>query len=240
MSGERTRRWYVPAAIALLATGVALGVRDHDASAQLPEARSVTPARVRAALARYRDEPSVDALVDAAIVAPALDPDRARDAADRARLAGLLPRAQAEVRRGQGIDLTELQTSTGDRNTWSTGDTLTFSASVAFSLDRLLFASEEASLLRERRQLEERRLALVTQVVHLYFERRRLQVERDLAGTTEVAIELRIAEAEALLDVFTNGAFSRMMSESIAHRARVREDEDLDEVGEIRATGRGR
>jgi len=53
---------------------------------------------------------------------------------------------------------------------------------------------------------------VVTQVVHLYFERRRLQLERDLGGQVEVASELRILEAEALLDVFTNGAFSRMMA----------------------------
>lgn len=201
--------------LALVALVLALGVRDHGVSAQ-DAPRPITPARVRAALARYRSEPHVDAVVRAAIEAPVLDPERARDAAERARLAGLLPRTQVDVRRGQGLDLSALQSTTGERNVWSSDDSLSVSGSVTFQLDRLLFASEEASLMRERRQLEERRLELVTQVVHLYFERRRLQVERDLAGTTEIAIELRILEAEALLDVFTNGAFSRMMPESIA------------------------
>ena len=78
--------------------------------------------------------------------------------------------------------------------------------------------------MRELRHLEERRLEIATQVVHLYFERRRLQLERDLAGTTDVAIELRIIEAEALLDVFTSGAFSRMMAESITRGATPADD----------------
>lgn len=189
--------------------GCALAWRGHGVSAQDGE---ITPARIRAALARYRHEPSVDAVVRAAMEAPQLDPDRAREAADRARLAGLLPQARADVRRGQVLDLGAAQSGSTDRTTWSTGDELAIAGSMTFHLDRLLFASEESSLMRERRHLEERRLEIVTQVVHLYFERRRLQLERDLGGRAEVAGEIRIAEAEALLDVFTNGAFSRMMA----------------------------
>lgn len=175
---------------------------------------ALTPALIRAALARYEAEPSIEAVVHAAIQAPALDPERARDAAERARLSGLLPRMRADLRRGVGLDLSALQSSTGERNLWSSDDTLSFSGGVTFELARLLFAREEGALLRERRALEESRLELLSQVVHLYFERRRLQLERDLTGRAELAAELRIAEAEALLDLFTNGAFSRMMRES--------------------------
>lgn len=220
MSGRRLGG----ALVVIAALVAALVARDHGASAQSSERARVTPARVREALARYRDEPSVDALVRAVLESPALDPGRARDAADRARLAGLLPQTRAEVRRGQTFDLSALQSTTGERNVWSSDDSLTFSGSVTFALDRLLFAREETALMRERRHIEERRLEVATQVVHLYFERRRLQLERDLAGSTDVAIEMRIAEAEALLDVFTNGAFSRMMSESITRGATVSED----------------
>lgn len=211
-----------------LVVALALGVRGHDAAAQSAEPARVSPARIRAALARYRHEPGVDALVRAVLEGPALDPGRARDAADRARLAGLLPQARADLRRGQTLDLSALQGTTGERSVWSTDDSLTFSGGLTFQLDRLVFAREEASLLRERRALEERRLELASQVIHLYFERRRLQLERDLAGTTDVAIEMRIAEAEALLDVFTSGAFSRMMAESIARGPTDGETEDVE------------
>ncbi|AKF03303.1 hypothetical protein [Sandaracinus amylolyticus] len=217
--------------VVIAAITLALFARDHDASAQSLDRARITPARVRAALARYRDEPSVDALVRAVLDAPALDPRRARDAADRARLAGLLPQTRADVRRGQTLDLSALQSTTGERSVWSSDDSLSFSGSVTFQLDRLLFAREETSLMRELRHLEERRLEIATQVVHLYFERRRLQLERDLAGTTDVAIELRIIEAEALLDVFTSGAFSRMMAESITRGATPAEDA-FEEEGE--------
>ncbi len=178
------------------------------------EGRDVTPARVRAVLLRYRSEPSIEVILRAAIAAPALDPERARDALERARISGLLPQLRADVRRGVGLDLSALQSSTGERSLWSSDDTLTFSGGLTFQLNRLLYAPEEGSLLRERRALEESRFAMLTQVVHLYFERRRLQLERDLTGRTDVSIELRIAEVEALLDLFTNGAFSLMMRES--------------------------
>lgn len=210
-------------ALGLLALGaIAISWRGHEVSAQTT---ALTPARIRAAIARYRHEPSVDQLVEAALAAPALDPARAREAQDRARLAGLLPQARMDVRRGQVLDLGALQSGTGDRTTWSTGDELAIAGSVTFHLDRLLFATEESSLLRERRALEERRLQIVTQVVHLYYERRRIQLERDLGGRVEIATEIRIIEAEALLDVFTGGAFSRMMASAREHR-----DAPLEEV----------
>jgi hypothetical protein len=224
----RRRGAWSPTAIAC-AGALAVGLGGHSAEAQRAEARGIDRERIAAALARYRDEPSVDDVVRAVIESRALDPARASEAAERARLAGIVPQARADVRRGQMLDLRALQSGTTDRSTWTSGDEIAFSAGLTFRLDRLVFAADETALLRERRQLEERRLALVTQAVHVYFERRRLQLERDLAGTSEVATEMRIAEAEALLDVFTNGAFSRMMSDATTRRAHPLGRDDRDE-----------
>ena len=52
------------------------------------------------------------------------------------------------------------------------------------------------------------------EVIALYFERRRLQLERDLHGDPELARSVRIAEIEAVLDVFTKGAFGRMIRDA--------------------------
>lgn len=177
----------------------------------LAQGPALTEERIEAALYRYRDEPSVERVVQAALATHTADPARARDAIDRARLSGLLPTVRAAVRRGQAVDLRGL-TNTGDIGTnVSTGDDLTVQGTLVLNLDRLVFASAEPRLLRELRALEEARAELVRAVVALYFERRRLQLERDLLGQNDLPHVLRILETEALLDGFTAGEFTRMM-----------------------------
>lgn len=170
---------------------------------------AITDARIEAALRRYRDEPSVQRVLQAALATRSRDPSRARDAIDRARLRGLLPTARAGIRRGQAIDLRDLTGADGANV--STDDDLMLEASLVFQLDRLVFAPEEVGLLRELRALEAEQLELVRAVVALYFERRRLQLERDLLHQRDVVRAMRILETEALLDVFTAGGFTRMM-----------------------------
>lgn len=170
---------------------------------------AITDARIEAALRRYRDEPSVQRVLQAALATRSRDPSRARDAIERARLRGLLPTARAGIRRGQAIDLRDLTGADGANV--STDDDLMLEASLVFQLDRLVFAPEEVGLLRELRALEAEQLELVRAVVALYFERRRLQLERDLLHQRDVVRAMRILETEALLDVFTAGGFTRMM-----------------------------
>lgn len=172
-------------------------------------APALSEARIEAALARYRHEPRVEDVVRAALQHRAEAPARARDAIDRARLRGLLPTVRGGLRRGQAIDLRGL--TGNDPDNISTDDDLMLEARVVFDLDRLVFASEEVSLLRELRALETAQLELVRTLIALYFERRRLQLERDLLGAADLARTVRILEAEALLDVLTDGAFTRML-----------------------------
>ena len=67
------------------------------------------------------------------------------------------------------------------------------------------------AIARDKRAVNEARSDLVRTAIDLYFERRRLQLERDLLGRVEPKTEMRIAEIEALLNVFTNGEFGRMI-----------------------------
>lgn len=174
------------------------------------EEPALTAERIEAALYRYRHEPSASDVVRAALATRTADPARARDAIDRARLSGLLPTARAGLRRGQAIDLRGLTGTPDDANV-STGDDLIVDGSLVFQLDRLVFAPQEGALLGELRALEQARAELVRAVIALYFERRRLQLERDLLGRRDLATMLRILEIEALLDAFTAGAFTRIM-----------------------------
>lgn len=169
----------------------------------------IDPHRMEAALHRLaRSEPPIRRVVRAATEVSAPDPDRASSLASRARLRGLVPVARAGVRRGQGQDLSELQS--GDTTRLSTDDELALHATLTFELDRLVFSGEEVSLLREERTRRAARADVVREVVHLYFERRRLLLERALLAP-DLEREIRIEEITALLDAFTGGAFSRMI-----------------------------
>jgi hypothetical protein len=173
------------------------------------DTRGATPTIDATALAAYAHEPTVERVVAAALHAAELSPSRAREAAQRARLSGWLPTARAGIRRGTGRDLALQTTDLLDRTNLSTDDSLSVDAALVFRLDRLVFAREEVPLLREERALAEERDALVRDVVHLYFERRRLQLERDVLGRRSPAETVRIAELTALLDTLTRGAFTR-------------------------------
>jgi hypothetical protein len=171
-----------------------------------------TPAAVQAALARYAREPSVDRVVRAALRAAGRDKSGALAA--RARSAGWIPRMGLRARRGQTVDLASSQTTDEEALRLSTDDDLTLEASLTFELDRVVFRGEEVAIAREARAERHAKAERVREVIALYFERRRLQLERDLGAVPSAARTARIAEIEALLDVFTNGAFQRMMARS--------------------------
>ena len=167
--------------------------------------------RIEAALRRYAHEPSVEAVVAAALTALPQDPAALEAMASRARRAGWIPRLSLTARRGRAIDLSAWSTLSDGRTTTSTDDDLTLSATLSFELDRLLFRREEVAMAREGRSLEELRAQRIRDVIALYYRRRAFQLERDLGQAVGPAVDLRIAETQALLDAFTNGAMSRMI-----------------------------
>ena len=174
------------------------------------KALNTSVARVRAVLARYRSEPTVTEVVRAARAAMAVSPTASM--ASRARAAGWIPTMGLSARRGVGVDLSSSGTAaTDDSLRLSTDDDLSLTASLTFELDRLLFRHEEIGIVREARTERTARTEQIREVVRLYFLRRRMQLERDLGAGDPVAQALGIAEAEALLDAFTNGAFGRML-----------------------------
>ena len=187
--------------------------RAQDAEPQPRTTREPSRAEIADALGQYRHEPTVDRVIAAALQVAQVLPERAREAAHRARLSGWLPTARVGVRRGTGRDLALQSTDLLDRTNVSTDDTLAVEGILVFRLDRLVFAREEVALLHEEQALAEERDALMRDVVRIYFERRRLQLERDLLGEADAEHAVRIAEATALLDAYTQGAFSRAVAE---------------------------
>ena len=166
-----------------------------------------SPEAIARALRRYRHEPPVEALLRAIARDDAFDPERARTLARRARRGGWLPTVQLGVRRGQQRDLS--QAGVADDPRLSTDDDLSLSASLTFRLDRAAYGPDEVALSREERAREIERQDRYRIVIAAYYERRRLQLERDLTGRRDVMTAVRIRELAALLDAFTGGAFTR-------------------------------
>jgi hypothetical protein len=173
------------------------------------------PETLQALLARHAGEPRVEDIVRAALHEQQHDPDHWESLVRRARLRGLLPHLDLGIRRGQGIDLrwTPAEDLSAHR---TTADDVTLFATLRFDLDRLVFAPEELGVAREARFARHAQQELVRAVVHVYFVRKRLLLERDLLGGSSLAQQLRIEEAEATLDAFTGGAFQRMLSHPAA------------------------
>jgi hypothetical protein len=177
------------------------------ALAALPSALAAqSPEDVRAALEPHEDEPEVSEVVTAVLAHSEIDPARARDAIERARLSGLLPVTGLTLRQGQGYDLLARQTDTTGTTSVTSGQDLAFVASLSFRFDRLVYAGDERALLREGRTAAERRMELIGEIVRLYFERRRLVAERALSGELVVEREARIAEIAALFQVLSGGS----------------------------------
>jgi hypothetical protein len=204
---------------ALLLLAAVGGGHAQDAARQLDEraddGQPLTEEKLDSLLARYAHEPRVGDIVTAALAAARHDPQRFAEMARRARLRGLLPHLDIGGRRGQGIDLRWTTADDIDAHRTTADDLLLF-ATVRFDLDRLLFAGEEVSIAREARFERQAQHELVRQVVHLYFLRLRLLIERDLHGEQSLGQQLKIAEAEAMLEAFTDGAFRRMLKSSAA------------------------
>lgn len=180
---------------------------DTSSAPELP----LTVEQVSAALARYRHEPSIEDVTDAALAHQRIDPERVSRLASQARVSAWLPKLRLSATRGQTIALLAAQSTTVDRNSATTGDNVTLQAQLSWDLANLVWSNRELQVEREWRAERKARQDLVQWVSALYFERRRLQVERDVSGSVAVETELRIVEIEGLLDVLTNGAFSRAL-----------------------------
>ncbi len=165
--------------------------------------------RIAEALERYALEPRVDELLAALDDHPGLDLRAARRLARRSRRGGWLPQVRLGVRRGQQRDLTT-QLVDEDSTRLSADDDLTLEATLTLRLDRAAYGEDELSTLREVRQRAVLRDDRAQLLIAFYFERRRLQLERDLLDQHDVATELRIHELQAMLDALTRGAFTRI------------------------------
>lgn len=163
-------------------------------------------------LRRYRHEPTI-----AEVVALARRHRHAAGLSElsalahRSRWRGAVPRLSVSMRHGQAQDYVDTQVNVGNRLRVASDRDLAFQVELLFDLPSLVASDDEAALLRLRHTELRVDGARVQQLVKLYFERRRLQILRDIGLRADVRTQIRIVEIEALLDDFTGNAFSRMI-----------------------------
>jgi hypothetical protein len=184
---------------------LAAGPAAAQSSAPAPAAAQSPP--------RVPRTPSVRELVRMVLrAARHIDAGRIQALVRRARLSGLMPALRASARRGLSQDLSSSSSSDVQRQAAAVADDLNFEAALTFDLPRLVFAPEEVRLISVERWLAADQRRLVEEAIRLYFQRRKLLLERDRSPAPDAELEIAIAELEALLDALTDGAFSKALA----------------------------
>ena len=180
----------------------------------------------------FREEPSIKEVQDWALHLYRLEPSRINAQATNARVKGLIPEVQGSFSNLAGNTYTNMKdglylglplavdgsTCQGGGNSATCGykeitamsqSQLTWQVNATWSLDKLVFNSEELDA-RSTVSLEE---TLVREVTTMFFSRRRLIASLVLSppdSEEEVFYEqLRIDEMTATLDSFTDGEFGK-------------------------------
>ncbi|MBI1944345.1 MAG: DUF655 domain-containing protein [Deltaproteobacteria bacterium] len=177
------------------------------------EGKVVSKEVVRKVLMRFAAEPTIREVQERAVAWVQVHPEVADSWRTRARFNALAPRLTTT---GQGTlddDLRVVeQTGEADVQAKTNNSTGRLTVGVTWELDRLIFEPQEMAVAREVVRTANLRDRLLEEVTRRYFERRRLQVDLELAPPTDLADrvrkELRLMELTADIDAFTGGWFS--------------------------------
>jgi hypothetical protein len=150
-----------------------------------------------------------------AVALAMVEPDRGRSYVSRAHHAAWLPelrfRVDRRLGRSESLDLPSTSTAITSPLGVDTVDDVRYEARVTWDLARLVFSNDELAAQAQTMHMAETRRDIEITVSRLYFERRRLRLERMPAGERAVAWrrELRVREIESELDALSGGAFSQ-------------------------------
>jgi hypothetical protein len=238
VSGPREASWWaswLPRLTVRTGATIAAGKREYQTVAlasfplDAPRARAVlvadnyeapSPPATRSVDLGIPADTEADCLVAArakAVELAMVEPERGRSYVNRARHAAWLPeiRLRMDRRFGRSESLTEPSTSTAITSPLGvdTVDDVRYEARVTWDLARLVFSSDELAAQAQTIHMAEIRRDIEVTLSRLYFERRRLGLERLPASpgerTAGLRRELRLREIESELDALSGGAFSQ-------------------------------
>ena len=162
----------------------------------------------------------VGCLVAARVKAVALamvEPERAQSYVNRARYAAWLPelrlRVDRRLGRSESLDLPSTSTAITSPLGVDTVDDVRYEARVTWDLARLVFSNDELAAQAQTIHMAEVRRDIEVTVSRLYYERRRIGLERLPSGagerTAAMRRQVRLSEIESELDALSGGAFSQ-------------------------------
>ncbi|MEE2643736.1 MAG: hypothetical protein VYD19_02275 [Myxococcota bacterium] len=177
-------------------------------------------------LEAFAHEPSVGEVQRMALSYAALSPDIFRSMRSRSRIQALLPQLTVRVtqdtdERGQSLTRFSEDNRAQDISATDVLDEgLQLYGEARWRLGETVFNFQETAVMRENRYSAKERQRLLQTVTQLYFERRRLQLERldERPATPREAALARLKEAQitAELDALTDGEFSRRVARGAA------------------------
>lgn len=183
------------------------------------EGQSVAPAAVREVMNRFAAEPTVREVQTVALEYAKANPERIDSWQARARANAALPQFRTQfdydinqdLRTRTNLDATDARVITEDDDR-----SYEFQVRAQWDLDRLIFEPQELAVARESVRLANLRDRVLDEVTRRYFERRRLQVDLELAPPTDlnerIRKELRLQELSADIDALTGGWFSQKLT----------------------------
>ncbi|MGH7198891.1 MAG: WD40/YVTN/BNR-like repeat-containing protein [Candidatus Omnitrophota bacterium] len=170
-------------------------------------------------LDQFTGEPSIAEIQNAAVRYAEAYPAKIEEWRRAAARKALLPKVSFDydLNRDQTIDLD--RGGTNDPDVYITGPEGTnrgWSVGVSWDLSELIWNGDQTSIDTRSRLMVELRDDVLTQVTHLYYERRRLQVEMALAPMRDLPVqiekEIRLEELTAGIDALTGGYLSKRLS----------------------------
>jgi len=152
-----------------------------------------------------------------AVALAMVEPERGRSYVNRARHAAWLPeirlRLDRRLGRSESLDLPSTSTAITSPLGVDTVDDVRYEARVTWDLARLIFSNDELAAQAQTIHMAEIRRDIEVTVSRLYYERRRLGLERLPTGagerTAAMRREVRLREIESELDALSGGAFSQ-------------------------------
>lgn len=172
----------------------------------------------REVLRRFDGEPTIAEIQRAAIRYAEVHPEKIERWRKAAARRALLPTLSlgADLSQDRNVDVD--RGGTGDPDRFIMGPeerSLDWSIGVSWNLGELIWNDDQTSIDARSRLMVELRDDILNDVTHLYYERRRLEVEMALSQNSDLTVrlerELKLQELTARIDALTGGHLSHSL-----------------------------